>query len=118
MESWDGKRLFFNKKNVSEIWEMPVDGGEERLLLDRPLSYGDWVVLNESLYFLTRESIDHTYNWKIEELDLTTREISEFRQGPSDGLRVGLRASPGGEWFLLHETFNPEIDLMLVENFH
>jgi serine/threonine protein kinase len=118
LESSDGKRLFFNKKDVSEIWEMPVDGGEERLLLDRPLLYGDWVVLNESLYFLTRESIDQTYHWKIDELDLGTGEISEFRRGPSEGFRVGLRASLGGEWFLLHEASEDEIDLMLVENFH
>jgi Tol biopolymer transport system component len=117
-ESSDGKRFFFNKEIVGAIWEIPAAGGEEKLLLDRQVPYWSWLVLDESLYFLTGEWVGRTYHWKIEKLDLPTGSISVFRQGYSDGTAMGeISASAGGEWFLLHESPPAEADLMLVEDF-
>ena len=80
--------------------------------------YEDWSILNDSLYFKTGDWIGQDYQWKIEQLNLQTGEITEFRRGQSqNGGMFQLRSSPNGEWFLLLEIPQPEADLMLVENF-
>jgi serine/threonine protein kinase len=118
-ESPDGKYLLFNKGAFNtRIWKVPVDGGEEELLLDRQVMYEDWFVLNDSVYFNTGTRVGQDYHWKIEELDLETGEITEFRRGQSQGPAMNqLRSSPRGEWILLLEMPQRETDIMLVEHF-
>jgi len=53
-ESMDGKFLYYTKRrNVAGIWRVPVDGGEETLVLDAHKAgyWSAWTVVEQASIF-------------------------------------------------------------------
>ena len=52
-ESADGKFLYYSK-GPPGVWRVPVDGGEETLILDIPHAggWGAWTVVDDGIYFI------------------------------------------------------------------
>ena len=60
-ESSDGKYLYYAKLDVAGLWRIPVEGGEESLVLDqlKPREWGYWAVADGGIYFINSESKPH-----------------------------------------------------------
>jgi Tol biopolymer transport system component len=108
-EAPSGDVLYFCKPDTSGVWEVPIDGGEELLVLDREVPSQRWFVAEGGLYFLARKK-------SIQRFDLQSGEITTVmeRERPVRDLAV----SPCGEWIVWSEQAQrEEAELVLVENF-
>jgi Tol biopolymer transport system component len=120
-ESTDGKFLYYTKgRNVAGIWRVPVEGGEETLVLDvhKAGYWSAWTVVEQGIFFLTAENLDRP---AIEFFSFTTGRVTEiaaltkpFRYWTNP---VGLSVSPDGRWVLYTQGDREEMDITLVENF-
>jgi Tol biopolymer transport system component len=120
-ESRDGQFLFYTKaRNVAGIWRVPVEGGEETLVLDTHKAgyWSAWTVVEQGIYFLTAEQMGRP---AIEFFSFTTGRVIEvaalakpFRLATNP---EGLSVSPDGRWILYTQEDQRDVDLMLVENF-
>src|SRR5207249_4701906 len=59
--SWsaDGRFLYYAKLDVPGIWRMPLQGGEETLILDQPyvpFAWWDWALGRNGIYFINFET--------------------------------------------------------------
>lgn len=119
-ESPDGKIVYYVGEN--SVWRVPVDGGEESLVLAGLKSgNGDrWDVTAEGIYFVDEEVDDPAFEsrWVLKLLRFENEEISVVSQldGPPCG-PTGLDVSPDGKWFIYVQADRRDSDLMLVENF-
>ena len=120
-ESSDGQFLFYTKaRNVAGIWRVPVEGGEEILVLDTHKAgyWSAWTVVDQGIYFLTAEKISRP---AIEFFSFTTGRLIEVATlAKPFGLASnpeGLSVSPDGRWVLYTQEDQRDVDLMLVENF-
>jgi eukaryotic-like serine/threonine-protein kinase len=115
-ESMDGKYLFYLKSiNMvrSSVWMLPLEGGEERRVLDDVL-LGNFDVKEHGIYYVggpTKvESRLLYYNLSAGK----TRVLQ-----PIEGrFALGFTVSRDERWFLLTKGWWRESNLMLVENFH
>jgi Tol biopolymer transport system component len=59
IESEDGRFLYYSKFTKPGIWKMPLNGGEEILVLDQPAGWQwfNWALTRNGIYFLTGD--DH-----------------------------------------------------------
>ena len=120
-ESRDGLSLFYTKaRNVAGIWRVPVEGGEETLVLDAHKAgfWSAWTVVEQGIYFLTAEKMGRP---AIEFFSFTTGRVIEvaalakpFRLATNP---EGLSVSPDGRRILYTQEDQRDMDLMLVENF-
>jgi Tol biopolymer transport system component len=120
-ESMDGKFLYYTKgRNVVGIWRVPVEGGEETLVLDTHKAgfWSAWTLVEQGIYFLTAEQ---PVRPAIEFFSFTTARVTEvsalakpFRPWTNP---EGLSVSPDGRWILYTQEDRADMDLMLVENF-
>jgi Tol biopolymer transport system component len=120
-ESMDGKFLYYTKgRNVAGIWRVPVEGGEETLVLNTHKAgyWSAWTVVEQGIYFLTAEQLARP---AIEFFSFTTGRATEvaalakpFRPYPNP---EGLSVSPDGRWILYTQEDRADMDIMLVENF-
>ena len=64
-ESPDGKYLYYAKLDVAGLWRIPVEGGQESLVLDqlKPRQWGYWAVTDDGIYFINSESEPHVGRW-------------------------------------------------------
>ena len=116
-----GQFLFYTKaRNVAGIWRVPVEGGEETLVLDTHKAgyWSAWTVVEQGIYFLTAEKMDRP---AIEFFSFTTGRVIEVA-ALAKPFRVatnpeGLSVSPDGRWILYTQEDQRDVDLMLVENF-
>ena len=126
IESRDGERLYFSRRrSVPEdpdnaIWEVPVDGGEEKVVID-PLRSSDtnWDVTDDGIYYVDRhESSTPREHWVINFFDFASRRVREVTalQHPPRLDGPALSVSPDGRSILISQQ-PPEADLMLVEDF-
>jgi Tol biopolymer transport system component len=112
-ESPDDKTLyFFNFSDVRGLWKVPVEGGEETLVLEklkwRFLEY--WTPTVEGIYFYNARTGD------IEFFSFATRKITQIAKPERLGVE-GLAVSPDGRWILLAQEDQDTINVMLVDNF-
>ena len=59
-ESVDGKFLYHNRgRNVAGIWRVPVEGGDETLVLDTHKAgyWSAWTLVEHGIYFITAEQL-------------------------------------------------------------
>jgi Tol biopolymer transport system component len=120
-ESSNGQFLFYTKaRNVAGIWRVPVEGGEETLVLDTHKAgyWSAWTVVDQGIYFLTAEKISRP---AIEFFSFATGRVIEVAM-LAKPFRLatypeGLSVSPDGRWVLYTQEDQRDVDLMLVENF-
>src|SRR4029453_944710 len=82
-ESRDGQFLFYTKaRNVAGIWRVPVEGGEETLVLDTHKAgyWSAWTVVEQGIYFLTAEKMGRP---AIEFFSFTPGRVFEVGPRPS-----------------------------------
>jgi eukaryotic-like serine/threonine-protein kinase len=118
VESFDGRFVYYTKPSqqsyvVGGIWQVPRNGGEEALVLDRAIFYFEWVLRPEGIYFPTWTDKKYT----IELLSFQTGKITHFYQEETPNSREYLTISPDGQWLLYGNRPPGNSDLMLVENF-
>ena len=118
-ESPDGRFLYFTKTwdylgpaSVNEIWRMPVDGGEETLVVTGIKSYRTFVVGRRGVYYAHGESGRDS----IRVHDLSTGR-SQVVLELSKPIAPGLSLSPDERSLLYSQVDDEGSELMLVDNF-
>jgi Tol biopolymer transport system component len=120
VESPDGKFLFYTRRGLPGLWTVPVDGGEEKLLL-RELQWQNsrnWAVREDGIYFLFCEGLlpaerqcfvrRHRFN--------TGAVDTVLRLGNVSLKNAGCSLSPGGESLLVVQRAAAETDIAMVKN--
>jgi hypothetical protein len=116
-ESADGKRLYYVvSKQPTEIWSVPVEGGEERAekgmfagILDAA-----WVPAAHGLYFIA----GFPQQYSVGFFDAITHRVKKIADLPKLAeLQGGIALAPDGRSLLYAGVERSEADIMLVENF-
>jgi Tol biopolymer transport system component len=116
-ESTDAKFLYYIKANIGPIWRMPIEGGEETLVLDRKIAWSHWRVMEKGICFLD-------WDWdttppEIDFFDFVTHNLKQIATiDRAKGIWGGFAGSPDGQWILFARVDQDDSDIMLVENFH
>ena len=115
-ESADGRFLYYAKLDVPGIWRMPLQGGEETLILDQPyvpFAWWDWALGRNGIYFINFETKP---NPTIGFFEFATHKIIPiwtFTKSPF----VGLSISADGSSILYAQNDFLRSDIVLVKNF-
>jgi Tol biopolymer transport system component len=115
-ESADGKFLYYSK-GPPGVWRVPVDGGEETLILDIPNAggWGAWTVVDDGIYF-TNTAVKGTT--AIDFFSFATRGVKRITVMQDVNEFVsGLAVSGDGGRILYTQQDTLAGDIMLVENF-
>jgi Tol biopolymer transport system component/serine/threonine protein kinase len=115
-ESADGKFLYYSK-GPRGVWRVPVDGGEETLILDIPNAggWGAWTVVDDGIYFINTAVKGTT---AIDFFSFATRGVKRITVMQDVNEFVsGLEVSPDGQRILYTQQDNLAGDIMLAENF-
>ncbi len=117
-ESPDGKFIYYSKLDASGLWRIPVEGGEESLILDQ-LQKGywhAWAVVDEGIYFINPAPKPPA---TIEFFSFATRRITRIASLEKESYKWGshLAISPDRRWILYTKLDQSGSDIMLVENF-
>jgi Tol biopolymer transport system component/serine/threonine protein kinase len=118
VESSDGKFIYYAKLSDPGIWRMPVQGGEENLVLKQlvPAFWGNWTMVDKGIYFV---DLNAKRNPTIEFFNIATGRMTQV--AAPEKLPVwwnpGLAVSPDGRWVLYAQVDQDISDIMLVENF-
>jgi Tol biopolymer transport system component len=124
-ESVNGRFLYYSKFESPGIWRMPVNGGEENRILDRPAGedWDNWALDQNGIYFvdLARRTVSGEANPRpaiVKFLDFATgAETSIFTLTADKPYYVfGLAASPDRN-SILYDQREYESSIMLVKNF-
>ncbi len=114
-ESADGQFLYYSKYEADGIWRMPLRGGQEERVLDRPAGndWFNWGLARNGIYFLDR-SVEpkSTVNF----FELATRKITQI-SSLDKPTGWGLALAPDGRSLLYVEVDFEESNIMLVKNF-
>ena len=115
-ESFDGKTLYYTRRDEEGIWSIPMGGGAETRLTAAPhVGYwGHWAVSETGLYLLEDDILPQPaiefYDFNTGKLKPVLQlEYSDVSQSP------GLDASRDGRT-LLFVQFQPQSSLAMVEN--
>jgi Tol biopolymer transport system component len=114
-ESPDGRMLFYQKdhEEVTSLWKVPVEGGEETQVLESVCCL-NFAVVDEGIYFINESRGGD--NPSIEYLNFATRKIETIAT-LGNAAAYGFSVSPDGR-SLLYSQYQPwESDLWMVENF-
>jgi Tol biopolymer transport system component/DNA-binding winged helix-turn-helix (wHTH) protein len=119
-ESLDGKYFYYSKgRAVPGIWQIPVGGGEETLLLDHHQAgyWRLWAVTEKGIYFATASIASQPV---IEFFNFATHKITPVAtlDKPISRSDPGITISPDRRWLLFAQMDQSGSDIMLVENFH
>ena len=124
-ESEDGRFLYYSKLGIPGIWKMPLQGGEETLVLNQPyreftissggafIAWWDWALVRNGIYFLNFESYS---NATVEFFDFSTHKIIPIwtlTKPPGFGLSI----SADGRSILYVQNEIQKSEIMLVKNF-
>jgi Tol biopolymer transport system component/DNA-binding winged helix-turn-helix (wHTH) protein len=114
-EAPEGAWLYHTRIGAPGIWRVPVNGGEETLVVDglQPDDWANWAVSEAGIHFLVRSDSD-------------TPSVAHLPYGASQPVIVGtledmswggVSVSPDSRWLLHSRTDRREADLLLVENY-
>ncbi len=114
-ESADGRNVYYTKSSSPGIWNVPVGGGSERLVLDRPNCWGAWAVSNEGIYVIdtqtkrapTVEFFPHGGGPPV--------DVAVLSGWPPCG-EASLAVSPDGRTIAYVDAVRGS-DVMMIENF-
>jgi hypothetical protein len=111
-ESADGKEIYYTKSRVSDLWKMPIEGGEESKVLDSVFNR-NFAITRRRIYYMQETNGAMLVRF----FDLRTHRISTLaRLDQLSG--VGFTVSPDESSILYSRNDVIGSDLMLVENFH
>jgi Tol biopolymer transport system component/DNA-binding winged helix-turn-helix (wHTH) protein len=117
-ESYDGRTIYYSKRDEPGIWSMPAGGGSESpVVIGKPqVSYwGHWAVTESGLYLLDADAEPRP---TIEFYSFATRRISpvlSLEKSPS-AWQPSLSASRDGRT-VFYTQFDPQSVIKMVENF-
>jgi Tol biopolymer transport system component len=116
-ESADGRFLYYSKFEALGVWRMPLSGGEETHVLDKPGTGGDawfnWALGQNGIYFLAWKNQN---NAAVDFFDFATGKTTTIWTPRRSG--VGFAVSPDGKSLLYQQNELAESSIMLVKNFH
>jgi len=118
-ESVDGISLYYSKLQVPGIYRMPLQGGEEELVMDRPGAgeWANWALARNGIYFRdAKKSKDHDYIGLLNFFDFATKKITTVSTLDQPG-GVGIGLSADGRSILYDGKGDAESSIMLVKNF-
>src|SRR6202022_2923024 len=110
-ESTDGKRVFYVVGgNLSELWSVPVNGGDERREEGMPALRSDahWTPVQDGIYFI---------DGSVYYFDFSTRHIDKVSELPGLDPWGGIAVSSDGRTLLFSAVDHYDSDIMLVEGF-
>jgi Tol biopolymer transport system component/DNA-binding winged helix-turn-helix (wHTH) protein len=116
VESPDGRLFYYSKgRNIPGVWRIPVEGGEESLVLD---SYKAgvrraWAVMSGGIYFI---DVEPPAPPLINFFNFATRKVAPIAKLEKTPF-VGLALSPDNRWLLYTQVDQDGSDIMLIENF-
>ena len=98
------------------LWQRPVTGDEESLLLETldPLHWSLWEIVKEGIYFI------HSAPGEAPRLafyDFGSQRTTLFPQKLGMNMQSGLALSPDEHWLLYAQLDHRNSDLMLIEHF-
>jgi dipeptidyl aminopeptidase/acylaminoacyl peptidase len=123
LESPDGMFLYYSKLDSPGLWRIPVEGGEEVLIIETLETNlnGYWDVVDKGIYFV-ESVLDRSTSAPPAVLRFLSfangriKEVTSLEKRPMLN-NQGLSASPDGRW-VLYQDWEPQGgDIMLVENF-
>jgi serine/threonine protein kinase len=114
-ESSDGKRLYFTKSAGAGLWSVPVDGGEESLVLEG-VRQGYWGEANLGIYFLDSAGFGASTIQFFSFARKKTAQIGKVEK-PLYGTAPGFSVTRDGRWIAWDQADREETDLMLLDNF-
>jgi len=124
VESADGRFLYYAKYEAGGIWRMPLAGGAETRVLDRPRGpeWPNWALSRDGIYFISEsESLAARMNpsspSSLEFFDFLTRKTTRISTLDKPA-RWGLALAPDGRSLVYVEAEFEESSIMLVKNFH
>jgi Tol biopolymer transport system component/DNA-binding winged helix-turn-helix (wHTH) protein len=111
--SQDGKLIYYARDE--EIWCVPADGGEEKLVLSGVLGAVDaqWAPANDGLYFRASEDTPSMLKF----LNFKDGRITPVMPLDKPWALSPARLTPDGRYLLYNQIDNAGSDLMMVENF-
>jgi Tol biopolymer transport system component len=118
-ESWDGRNLYYDKYEGTALFVRSLSGGQERQILGlESVSSRSFVVMEDGVYYITRDVEGGPDFYKLIFLDLATKERRVLNRFESRN-PFGLCVSPDRKTFLYAGTApgSTGVDLMLIENF-
>ena len=125
LESPDGKFLYFTRPkglswtfSESSLWKVPVDGGEETLVVET-IHLGHWGFMRDGIFYLDtseREEVPFPIRFRSFHPGKTTI-IGWLDFEPMWG-GVAISLAPDARWMVFVGRDRIERDLMLVEGFH
>jgi Tol biopolymer transport system component/DNA-binding winged helix-turn-helix (wHTH) protein len=118
-ESADGHFLYYAKLQVSGLYKMPLQGGEEERVLDRAGGgeWANWALGLDGIYFRdAKKSKDHDYIGLLNFFDFASRKITTISTLDQPG-GVGIGLSADGRSVLYDDKGDAESSIMLVKNF-
>jgi Tol biopolymer transport system component len=118
-EASDGKEVYYAKAfGVSDVWKVPVAGGEETRVLG-PADSFQFAVVAGGIYFIEPGNPGNAEWIKGNSLKFfsfakgTAEKVFDIKYSPE----MGLSVSPDGRYVLFSQFDGWVCDLMLVENF-
>jgi len=117
----DGKFIYYAKgRELPGLWRVPVDGGEEKRILDAPppTAWGYFTVTAKGIYYgdapsRTRKDMGiYFYDFKTQKAS-PIRLLDPFGSEGAPGLSI----SPDGRYALYTTAEKPSAKVILVENF-
>jgi Tol biopolymer transport system component len=118
-ESSDARFVYYDKGDVAGVWRVPIDGGEEILILDQPKPgmSGNWAVVDDGIYFI-RFDFNTNEEGAILFSDFATGRVKEIvKLGRDQIVHGGLAVSSDRRSFFYTVWEHIGGDIMLVENF-
>jgi Tol biopolymer transport system component/tRNA A-37 threonylcarbamoyl transferase component Bud32 len=118
LASMDGQWVFYIRdRRATELWRVPVGGGEEIKLLDGPV-YGYWGVGRDGIYFVDQFP-QNDGSRAVRMYDLKTGKVRAVAQVSGDiaPSLPGLSVSADGKVLILLQVERTEADLFLVPGF-
>lgn len=118
-ETDDGRYLIYVKQalsyRIADLYRMPIEGGEEELILEGQTSGFNWRIWEGDVIFAGPLLQKGT---AIQRLDLETLEVTTLVElGDEFTFSNGLDISSDGRWILFTVQRPQTTDLILVENF-
>jgi Tol biopolymer transport system component len=106
--------LYYVKDRTPGIWRMPVEGGQETLVIAslHPDDAANWQVVDRGIYFIRRDATGPAiafYSFITEK----TLRTAVLDQVPHD---AAFSVSADRQWFLFSKTEQPESDILLIED--
>jgi Tol biopolymer transport system component len=96
-----------------KIIEKLGEGGEEHVVIDKPIHRRAWVLTSKGIYY-NIVSLGTLELYLYEFTGGNTTKIAEFDLNTTDGY---FDISPDGTWLLYSQSEASESDIMLIENF-